>query len=244
MLFSRSIENTEKTKAALLDNEEETTADDGSSAPVKTTKDEQLQTDLGDDLRSMTRVMRKLNFVDHNNIVQLKGRMACELSSGDEILMGELVFRNYFENMEADHIIALCSCFVFDERSSSNDGQISRYPHLVQAFENLKNTATEVAKAKQEARIPIDVEEYVDKLKPQMMDIVMSWLEGYKFVDMMENCDLYEGSIVRVIRRLDELVRELAGAAKTIGNVELEKKLSEGRERLKRGIIFAASLYL
>jgi ATP-dependent RNA helicase DOB1 len=85
---------------------------------------------------------------------------------------------------------------------------------------------------------------YVDNLKPQMMDVVMSWLEGYKFVDIMEMSSMYEGSIVRVIRRLEEVVRELAGAAKTIGNVELSKKLEDSRARLKRGIMFAASLYI
>lgn len=38
-------------------------------------------------------------------------------------------------------------------------------------------------------------------------------------------CNLYEGSVVRVIRRLEELIRELATAAKTIGNEELAAQL-------------------
>jgi ATP-dependent RNA helicase DOB1 len=63
-------------------------------------------------------------------------------------------------------------------------------------------------------------------------------------MDIMAACDLYEGSIVRVIRRLNELVCELATAAKNIGNSELEGKLNDSGKRLKRGIIFAASLYV
>ena len=77
-----------------------------------------------------------------------------------------------------------------------------------------------------------------------MMDITMAWLEGKKFVEVMENCDMMEGSIIRVIRRLEELVRELAVAAKLIGNETLEQQLLDGRARLKRGICFSASLYL
>ena len=43
---------------------------------------------------------------------------------------------------------------------------------------------------------------------------------------MLRNqCNLYEGSVVRVIRRLEELIRELATAAKTIGNEELASTL-------------------
>ncbi len=50
--------------------------------------------------------------------------------------------------------------------------------------------------------------------------------------------------MVRCMRRLEELLRELATAAKSIGYKELEDKLQEGRARLRRGIVFAASLYL
>merc|ERR1712151_46849 len=104
--------------------------------------------------------------------------------------------------------------------------------------------ARSVGEVMLENKIPLDIEEYIGKVKPQLMDVVLSWLEGKRFSDIMNQCNLYEGSVVRVIRRLEELVRELATAAKIIGNQELEKKLTEGRGRLKRGIIFSASLYL
>lgn len=95
-----------------------------------------------------------------------------------------------------------------------------------------------------ECKLPVDVEEYATTLKPQLMAVTLGWLEGKKFQEIMGQCDLYEGSVVRAIRRLEELARELVVAAKTIGNTELEKKLLEARHKLKRGIIFAASLYL
>ena len=46
------------------------------------------------------------------------------------------------------------------------------------------------------------------------------------------------------MRRLDELIAQLVEAAKTIGNNELRDKFIESQANLKRGIIFAASLYL
>merc|ERR1711972_602016 len=115
---------------------------------------------------------------------------------------------------------------------------------LVRAFETIKGIARNVGEVMVENKIPMDVEEYVRKVKPQLMDVVLAWLEGKRFYEIMNQCNLYEGTVVRVIRRLEELVRELASAAKTIGNEELAGKLTEGRNRLKRGIIFAASLYL
>merc|ERR1712113_195986 len=144
-------------------------------------------------------------------------------------------------DMEANNIIALCSCLVFDEKS---EDPLTNNLELMKAFDTIKGIARSVAEVMVENKIPLDVEEYVQKVKPQLMDVVLAWLEGKRFFEIMNQCNLYEGSVVRVIRRLEELVRELASAAKTIGNEELEKKLLEGRGKLKRGIIFSASLYL
>jgi ATP-dependent RNA helicase DOB1 len=46
------------------------------------------------------------------------------------------------------------------------------------------------------------------------------------------------------MRRLEELLRELTVAAKAIGNAELEAKFADGITKIKRDIVFAASLYL
>jgi len=196
---------------------------------------------MADDLRAMRRVLKRLEFIDKDGVVLLKGRMACELTSADEVLMTEIVFQNVFADMEANHIIAACSCLVFDEKS---EDPITNNPELARAYDTIRSIARSVGEVMLENKIPIEVDEYVAKVKPQLMDVILAWLEGKKFYEIMNQCNMYEGSVVRVIRRLEELVRELASAAKTIGNQELEKKLNEGRSRLKRGIIFAASLYL
>jgi len=46
------------------------------------------------------------------------------------------------------------------------------------------------------------------------------------------------------MRRLSELVAQLAVAATVVGNTELAEKATKGVEGLQRGIVFAASLYL
>ena len=46
------------------------------------------------------------------------------------------------------------------------------------------------------------------------------------------------------MRRLEELLRQMAQASKNMGNAELETKFSECIKLLKRDIVFATSLYL
>lgn len=78
----------------------------------------------------------------------------------------------------------------------------------------------------------------------QLVDLVFEWCRGKRFVELMAMTKQYEGSIIRMLHRLDELMRQLMTAAKTIGDAELEDKCARGGAMLRRDIVFAASLYL
>lgn len=204
---------------------------------------------LRDELRAMKRVLQRLVFVDRSNVVLDKGKMACEISSCDELVLTEMVFNNVFDGMSGEHIIAMCSCLILDEngKDENNDAGslLQNEPALLAAFDKARAIAQEISAVMVESKVPNhDPEQYISKLKPQMVKPVLMWMEGKPFKDVMQNTDLFEGSVVRVVRRLEELVRELILAAKSIGHKDLEAKLLEGRTKLRRGIIFAASLYL
>ena len=94
-----------------------------------------------------------------------------------------------------------------------------------------------------ESKIEIDVKEYEDRFNTGMLNIVHDWCNGAKFRDIADG-SIYEGSIIRCIRRLEELLRQLASAAKVVGDTMLEKKFQEARELMVRDIVFAPSLYL
>ena len=54
----------------------------------------------------------------------------------------------------------------------------------------------------------------------------------------------YEGSLIRLFRRLEELLRQMAQAAKVMGNDDLTKKFEESLAKIRRDIVAAQSLYL
>ena len=60
--------------------------------------------------------------------------------------------------------------------------------------------------------------------------------------------DVAEGTIVRVITRLDEVCREVRDAARVIGDAELFKKMEESQIKIKRdsefSLFFSDTLYL
>lgn len=77
------------------------------------------------------------------------------------------------------------------------------------------------------------------------MEAVYAWTKGSKFYDIMEMTpSVFEGSLIRAIRRIEEVLQQLILAAKSIGEVQLEAKLEEAVTKIKRDIVFAASLYV
>ena len=69
-----------------------------------------------EELKCRKRVLRRLAFTTSADIVDMKGRVACEISSGDELLLTELVFNGVFNPLAPEQCAALLSCFVFTEK--------------------------------------------------------------------------------------------------------------------------------
>lgn len=195
---------------------------------------------LKDDLKGMKKVLRKLGFTNAEDVVQVKGRVACEISAGDELLLTELMFQGLFNTLDVDHTVALCSCFAFEEKGETPQMK----DDLLGPYRQLQETARRIAKVSADARLRVEEEEYVNSFKPQMMDVVLAWSKGAKFSEICKMTDVYEGSIIRSMRRLEELIRQLSQSARAIGNTELEDKFAQGILKIKRDIVFAASLYL
>lgn len=194
-----------------------------------------------DELKHRKRVLRRLGYCTQSDVIEFKGRVACELSSADELLITEMIFNGVFNNLSTEQCVSLLSCFVCDEKSSEAPRSAEE---LSGPLRQMQDLARRIAKISNECKLDLDEESYVEKFKPFLMDVVLSWCKGASFLSLCKMTDIFEGSIIRCMRRLEELLRQMCQAAKTIGNTELENKFSEGIRLLKRDIVFAASLYL
>lgn len=71
-----------------------------------------------EELKSRKRVLRRLGFTTSDDVVEMKGRVACEISTGDELMLTEMMFGGTFGDLAPEHCAALLSCFVFQEKVS------------------------------------------------------------------------------------------------------------------------------
>lgn len=194
-----------------------------------------------DELKARKRVLRRLGYVTSDDVVELKGKVACEISSADELTLTELIFNGTLKDIKVEEMVSLLSCFVWQEKL-----QEAQKPRdaLDLLFIQLQDTARKVAKVQLECKVQIDVENFVSSFRPDIMEAVYAWAKGSKFYEIMEMTPVFEGSLIRAIRRLEEVLQQLILAARSIGETELEAKFEDAVTKIKRDIVFAASLYL
>ncbi|XP_072969929.1 DExH-box ATP-dependent RNA helicase DExH9 [Typha angustifolia] len=194
-----------------------------------------------DELKARKRVLRRLGYITSEDVVELKGKVACEISTADELTLTELMFSGALKDVNVEEMVALLSCFVWQEKL-----QDARKPReaLELLFSQLQDKARKVANVQLECKVQIDVENFVNSFRPDIMEAVYSWAKGSKFYEIMEITQVFEGSLIRAIRRLEEVLQQLILASKSIGETQLEAKFEEAVSKIKRDIVFAASLYL
>ncbi|KAJ3481767.1 hypothetical protein NLG97_g7737 [Lecanicillium saksenae] len=195
-----------------------------------------------DELKSRKRVLRRLGFINDSEVVQLKARVACEISSteGHELVLSELLFDRFFNELSPETCASILSCFIFDEKVEAT----ALKEDLQKPFREVQAKARIVAKVSQECKLDVNEEEYVASLKWQLMETVFAWAQGRPFSEICKMTNVYEGSLIRLFRRLEELLRQMAQAAKVMGNDDLTKKFDESLQKIRRDIVAAQSLYL
>ncbi|VDL72543.1 unnamed protein product [Nippostrongylus brasiliensis] len=125
-----------------------------------------------------------------------------------------------------------------DNSDIITDKENAKTPKLAEelsgCLRKLHEHARRIAKLSIECKLDIIEDKYVESFKPGMMDVVYQWVNGASFAEVMKNTDIFE----------EEVLREMVNAAKSMQNQELEQKFEDARTRIKRDIVFAASLYL
>ncbi|GAA6014645.1 hypothetical protein JCM10207_006888 [Rhodosporidiobolus poonsookiae] len=187
-------------------------------------------------------VLKDLQFIDDNSTVLLKGRVACEINSANELVLTELILDNVFATFEPEEVVALLSGFIFQEKTE-NEPLLT--PRLEEGKAIILDTFERVSRVQERHRANFADEGFngSGELKFGLTEVVYEWMRGMPFAQICSLTDVQEGSIVRNIVRLESLVTELRDCARVVGNSELFTMMETASQRLRRDIVFVASLY-
>ncbi|MCJ1477206.1 hypothetical protein MMC13_005877 [Lambiella insularis] len=189
-------------------------------------------------------VLKDLGFVDDSSRVELKGKVACEIHSADELVLTELILENVLADFEPEEIVALLSAFIFQEKT---DVEPTLTPRLERGKETIIKISEKVNSFQIEHQVILsstDSNDFVSRPRFGLVEVVYEWARGMSFNRITDLTDVLEGTIVRVITRLDETCREVKNAARIIGDPQLYQKMQTAQEMIKRDITAVASLYM
>uniref|UniRef100_A0A3Q2XYG0 SKI2 subunit of superkiller complex n=1 Tax=Hippocampus comes TaxID=109280 RepID=A0A3Q2XYG0_HIPCM len=174
------------------------------------------------------KVLQSLQYVDSGGAVQLKGRVACQISS-HELLLTELLFENALSPLAPEESAALLSCLVFTQNT--------------QGIDRVLSVAQRIGELQRDCGLPQTAEEFVGQFKFGLTEVVYCWARGMPFAEIAQLTDVQEGTVVRCIQRLDEVLKELRQAARIVGDSVLGSKMEKASLAIRRDIVFTASLY-
>jgi len=196
-------------------------------------------------------MLERLEYVNSDDVLLLKGRAACCIEASDELLLVEVIVDGVLNELSTAETVAVLACLLPGQRvAKSSLGTSYSLPlptaaldraiaAIKQTNERLKRLAAEFAL---EPTVGMDER---DDLSTELVAAVLAWASGASF----EQCWLlspstYEGTLVRHLKALDEMLLQLADAASALGNQPLRERFLDGRAAVHRGIAFANSLYL
>jgi ATP-dependent RNA helicase DOB1 len=168
------------------------------------------------ELRLRRRVLKHLDYMEAMGGLTTKGVAACELSSCEDLVLVEALFCGAFVSLEPSDCAALASLVVAEEKFSSSCTVVTRLRPQLEIFERAMQT---IVAAERELGV---VGRGVAEQNVSFVDIAAAWASGASFASVMEMTDKFEGSVVRGLRRLGEVLLQLTDAMHAVGDVELK----------------------
>lgn len=191
-------------------------------------------------------VLRVLNYINEENVPELKAKVAC-LMSVHELVITEMLTENMLSDCTPAEIAALLSVFVYQQKQIDDDvAEQEKKPKtkLEKKCHELTLIARKIGEIQVSRGLEQSVEDFVDSLKFGLVEVVHKWAEGSSFSEILLITEEQEGIIVRCIQRLDEVLRAVKAACKLIGYPDICEKIEVANQSINRDIVFAASLYV
>ena len=169
-----------------------------------------------------------------------RGRLIAGLRHDNELLVAECVFRGVFADLAAAEAAAVCSALI--EEARSGDPAIARdflkkRPRLRRKLDQLASLANTIHEAQRarHLRMPLAVH-------PGFMPAVYRWAGGEDDWGAIveESFGGHEGDLIRAMRRLIDLLRQLAEGPEV--PPETARLLAQAARVIDRGIVLESAL--
>ena len=177
--------------------------------------------------------------------ITIKGIISSQINECNELLLTEIIHHGYLDDLTKEEICVVLSMFI---DSKLNDGNEENDPNGLDINMKIKNRMYEIVSLKDKIVFSLSKELYqldsVWDLYLNMSEVVKLWVNGSTFINISEKYDIYIGSFVKDIIKLNNIVQNVMMSAQISENFELQTKCSEIDNMLIRDIVNMDSIYL
>jgi superfamily II RNA helicase len=184
-------------------------------------------------------VLERFGAVQDNKLLA-KGQLIAGFRHDNELLVAEMVDRGVLEDTTLAEAAALCSCLI--EESRSGDSAVARVflkkrPKLKRKLQDLEAVAHTVLEVQRHHHLPMPV-----GVSTGFMPSVFRWASGEDdWSGIVEDSfGGHEGDLIRALRRLIDLLRQLGEAAEV--PPALAALLGRAARVVDRGIVLESAL--
>ncbi|KAL4818822.1 armadillo-type protein [Aspergillus spinulosporus] len=187
--------------------------------------DQNLQ--LLPDYEQRIQVLKDLGFVDEQSRVQLKGKVACEIHSADELVLTELILENVLAEYEPEEIVALLSAFVFQEKTENVPTLTPRLEKGKEEIIRISEKVNDVQIQHQVLQSTEDINDFASQPRFGLAEVVYEWAKGMSFNRITDLTDVMEGTIMDVAALRNRIQSTLDANADIRRQAELDLKYAE-----------------
>ena len=173
-------------------------------------------------------------------VLEAKGRLVAGIRHDNELLVAEIVDRRILEGVPLAEAAALCSCLLEEARSGEHAAWrvfLKKRPGLRKKFHQMEAAAEAVWQAQRARHLPLPVAVHAG-----FMPAVHRWAsgdDGWTGI-VEESFGGHEGDLIRAMRRLIDLLRQLAESSEV--TTSLAALLGQAARVIDRGIVLESAL--
>ena len=205
---------------------------------------EYLKGYVNEDVDKMIQYLKDNNYIDRDTSqVLVKGIMASEISECNEILLTEIITNNFFLELEPAQIVAVLSVFIEEKSNEVTEIKSLDVPqNMKDILEQINFISRDFADYEYNSYLEIgtDWNLYLSFVEPAYY-----WAQGKSIFEIYKSFgNIYEGTFIRNILRIKNIIDNLKNISEMINNPELLKKLENLDSILVRDQVTTESLYI
>ncbi|MBD3164193.1 DEAD/DEAH box helicase [Candidatus Woesearchaeota archaeon] len=168
------------------------------------------------------RKLSQMGYIDEQGSLTKKGHFAAHIYF-EELLISEIFFSKIYQQLSETEINCLIASIIYEERRMDRfrtKGNKAMYVHILKVIGRNSYVHRNINK----------------KHLGRLAGMIRAWAEGSEFCELLDYCNLLEGDIIRLFRRMIDIEKQIMKATTDYG---LRDKISNCIKQVNRDIVKA-----